>query len=167
MSSRFEQNRREERRRRGGEREAGGGWWCLYRGCSMRAFLPWMDAVVSLRVRDWVKRGGGGGGKRGEGMERKKKEYPQKIKRKSKMIKRTNRRLRSSLQPQMHRVPSECRCCCCRCRRRCRRVSPSRTRTTDWRGERHQMWSWSIKSLLLATVILTPAETACNQLWLQ
>lgn len=29
------------------------------------------------------------------------------------------------------------------------------------------MRSWSIKSLLPATAILTPAETACNQQWLQ
>lgn len=61
MSSGLEQNDKRE------EQESGrkeGGWLVrLYRGCSMRAFLPWMDAVVSLRVRDWVKRRRRGGKK--------------------------------------------------------------------------------------------------------
>lgn len=62
MSSRFEQNRREERRRVG-EREDGGGWWCVYTEDALcERFLPWMGAVVSLRVRDRVKGEGGGGG---------------------------------------------------------------------------------------------------------
>lgn len=65
MSSRFEQNRREERRRvwEKGRMEEDGGGVCT-EDALMRAFLPWMDVVVSLRVRDWVKGGGGGGGKK-------------------------------------------------------------------------------------------------------
>lgn len=62
MSSGLEQNDKREEQE-SGRKEGGGRLVRLYRGCSMRAFLPWMDAVVSLRVRDWVKRRRRGGKK--------------------------------------------------------------------------------------------------------
>lgn len=74
----------------------------------MRAALPWMDAVVSLRVRDWVK-------KKKEEVGEKKKETPRERKRrnkknrKSEIRRRNDARLRSCFQPKMHGVPPECR----------------------------------------------------------
>ena len=75
----------------------------------MRAALPWMDAVVSLRVRDWVKKRR----RRWEKKKKKKKHHEKEKdgtkKRKSEIRRRNDARLRSCFQPKMHGVPPECR----------------------------------------------------------
>lgn len=73
----------------------------------MRAALPWMDAVVSLRVRDWVKKKKEEVGEKKRNTTRKKK-TEQKY-RKSEIRRRNDARLRSCFQPKMHGVPPECR----------------------------------------------------------